>query len=249
MSVSNETAEALGLGPILLSAIIAVGAYLLQFVGATILAHQQHKREKARLRNDNELQRIDYQLGSVYGPMRGRLLSSKSAFTMLVKRWGLFDDIPAFMEAVSKQSDDSPTPLQKDWMLWVEHILQPSNRALCDVILEHAAGFDTMPGFLANIVAHTKEFEVILAKWQNGDLSHMITMLPFDDRINAFVEGEFARLLNRKRVILEAKKQEHNFASESEEELMSGIELHGETRGYDDQELRRPSNPVKMLVI
>ena len=210
-TANDVVSTATGIDPLVLSAIVGVVAYLFQFMGSTYLNHEETKKEKRRLRNEHELSRIDYQLSTVFGPMRGLLLSSKAAFTILVTRWKFGNDVPGFISKVEAPiSTGGPSALQKDWMLWIEHILQPSNRQLCDTILQHSNGFDTIPGFLANVVASTKEFEVILAKWSAGDHSHMNTTVPFDDRINAFVESEFKRLRTRKMAILEAMDVEHS---------------------------------------
>jgi Tfp pilus assembly protein PilO len=240
-TASDVVSTATGIDPLLLSAIVAVVAYLFQFMGSTYLSHEETKKEKRRLRNEHELTRIDYQLSTVFGPMRGLLLSSKAAFTILVTRWKCESDVPGFISKVEAPiSTGSPSALQKDWMLWIEHILQPSNRQLCDAILQHSNGFDTIPGFLANVVASTKEFEVILAKWSAGDHSHMNTTVPFDDRINAFVESEFKRLRTRKMAILEAMDVEHSLPGAQElERDDAGITLTGETRGNADTAMLR----------
>ena len=240
-TANDVVSTATGIDPLVLSAIFGVVAYLFQFMGSTYLSHEETKKEKRRLRNEHELTRIDYQLSTVFGPMRGLLLSSKAAFTILVTRWKCENDVPGFISKVEAPiSTGSPSALQKDWMLWIEHILQPSNRQLCDAILQHSNGFDTIPGFLANVVASTKEFEVILAKWSAGDHSHMNTTVPFDDRINAFVESEFKRLRTRKMAILEAMDVEHSLPGAQElERDDAGITLTGETRGNADTAMLR----------
>ena len=240
-TANDVVSTATGIDPLVLSAIVGVVAYLFQFMGSTYLNHEETKKEKRRLRNEHELSRIDYQLSTVFGPMRGLLLSSKAAFTILVTRWKFGNDVPGFISKVEAPiSTGGPSALQKDWMLWIEHILQPSNRQLCDTILQHSNGFDTIPGFLANVVASTKEFEVILAKWSAGDHSHMNTTVPFDDRINAFVESEFKRLRTRKMAILEAMDVEHSLPGAKElERDDAGIPLTGETRGNADTAMLR----------
>jgi hypothetical protein len=165
--------------------------------------------------------------------MRGLLLSSKAAFTMLVMRWQMQHAVPEFIARVCAPVErDGPSDLQKDWMLWVEHILQPGNRQLCEVMLQHSNGFDHVPSFLANVVANTKEFEVILAKWRAGDMSHMNTTIPFPDAINTFVEHEFRRLRKRKMAILEAMEVEHALGLKDVEEFetSNALELTGEAR-------------------
>ena len=237
-TANDVVSTATGIDPLVLSAIVGVVAYLFQFMGSTYLSHEETKKEKRRLRNEHELTRIDYQLSTVFGPMRGLLLSSKAAFTILVTRWKCENDVPGFISKVEAPiSTGGPSALQKDWMLWIEHILQPSNRQLCDAILQHSNGFDTIPGFLANVVASTKEFEVILAKWSAGDHSHMNTTVPFDDRINAFVESEFKRLRTRKMAILEAMDVEHSLPGARAGARRCGHHAHGRNawqRGHGD---------------
>jgi hypothetical protein len=172
-------------------------------------------------------------------------LSTKAAFTVLVQRWDLAHDVPAFIAAVAAMPvNGKPSALQRDWMLWIEHILQPSNRAMVEIILTHTNGFDSTPAFLANIVAHAGEFDVILVKWKEGDLSHMNASLPFDDRINDFVGREFERLRRRKRGVLEAMEVEHKMDPESME-VDAGIELVGETRGSTNDLLLGRSSAAK----
>ena len=235
----------LGLDPVVASAILAILAYLLQFAGSTIFSYIATQKDRRQLRNTHELERIDFQLGQVFGKLRGLLLTSKAAFSTLIKRWQMEDAVPKFIQLVSTPpADNTPTPIQQDWMLWIEHILQPTNREVCDVVLHHSSGFDTMPGFLANIVAHTKEWEVILAKWKSGDFSHMNTTLPFEDRINDFVFHEYDRLRARKRQILHAMEQVHE--QETTANLWGdddAITLQGERRD-DATKVRVASQPL-----
>lgn len=105
--------------------------------------------------------------------------------------------------------------------------MQPTNRKLEGMELQQASGFDRMPSYLANLVAHCREYEVILTKWRRKDFRHMLPMLTYPDRVNTFVEAEYKRLLQRKFQILEAIEDEH------EHGLMDG---DGDEKGGDGDE-------------
>jgi membrane protein implicated in regulation of membrane protease activity len=58
LEAGDTVSGATGLDPLVLSAILAIVAYLLQFVGNTVLNRVETKKEKLRLRNEHELARI-----------------------------------------------------------------------------------------------------------------------------------------------------------------------------------------------
>ena len=143
-------------GELFFSVIFSIVAYVGQALFFFVSEKRQLKKDKRAARNREALERINMQLGTVFGPMRGLVLTSHSAFTILVERWHSKNDVHAFLSEVVKEvkEGEGPSYLQQDYMLWVEHILQPTNRKLADIILQQASGFDRMPSNLANLVAH-----------------------------------------------------------------------------------------------
>ena len=186
---------------------ILVATFILQYVSNKLIERSQKKADLTRLRNENMLARIDFQLGEVFGPLRAILKATKGSFSNLVSRHTNRDpnnlsaiDIDTMYEKIQENNiDGTLNDVQKDWMLWIRYILQPQNRIMLNIITTKANGFDNhIPNCFIEVMAHITEFEVILVKWENKDFSHMITTIPFNDRVNVYVESEYERLVKKK---------------------------------------------------
>jgi hypothetical protein len=168
------------------------------------------------------LKRIEFQLTEVFGPLRGFLLQTQSAFTLLLKRHKWENDVGGFF-AHLKQTDASTTeqtltPVQRDWIFWLKYILQPANREVANIIMTKSSGFTVMPKFLANLTSHIAEHDVILAKIEEGKYDHLVSTTPWEDRMGAYVHSEYQCILNRKNEILKDMEHEHKTKQKSADE-------------------------------
>ena len=59
---------------------LAIGTYILQFLIDRISKYLSERADFNRLRNKHELERIEWQLGTVFGPMISGLMCSKASF-------------------------------------------------------------------------------------------------------------------------------------------------------------------------
>lgn len=137
------------------------------------------------------------------------------------------------------------SPTQRDYTLWVQHILQPSNRTIVNILTNKANAFDGgIPQCFTDVMAHVQEFNVILKKWELGDYSHMLPSTVFNDGANNFVAAEFDRLRKRKRMILRDLEGEGEgtwgsggLAEGGEERLLLGDDFEKRnSRKYESEE-------------
>ena len=216
--------------PVVQAVLLACLTYISKAVAAWWAEKKEHKKDIQRLRNEHELVRIDFQIREVFGPLRGCLLLAHSVFTALLIRHKLGGheakkDVAEFFKQVNQPvqgGEKGLSPVQKDGILWLKHILQPANIKVRDVIVNKSSGFTVMPKFLANVTAHIAENDVILAKIDSGQYDHLTATLKFRHRMNNFVEKEFNAIQKRKRVMLEAMNQDHSIGQTTAEEYGEG---------------------------
>ena len=100
-----------------------------------------------------------------------------------------------------------------------------------------------------DIMAHIKEFDVIIAKWELGDFTHMNPRVPFNDRINLFVQQEMTRLQTRQRKLLRNLHNDNGTAEsllendETEVKLVGDIRVHPKPE-KDDRPFKNRKNSL-----
>mmetsp|Transcript_37967 Transcript_37967/g.61746 ORF Transcript_37967/g.61746 Transcript_37967/m.61746 type:complete len:270 (-) Transcript_37967:3912-4721(-) len=230
MGNSEEEEDAVSMtSGLLFPVLLTLATWVLQFVAARMLEAQRERVELNKLCNEAELARINWQLKEVYGPLRALLYCMKGSFSEMVRRHtpedremtkeeaGLFRENVCAPPPGQGTPEDKPypgfaglRPEQSDWVLFMVHVLQPCNRKFLDILVNHSNAFDVpVPGYFVDVMAHIKENEVIIKKWELGDYSHMMTRIAFNDRVNIFVEQEYSRLDNRKLKLLKSLDMAH----------------------------------------
>ena len=201
-----------GLDPMVQAVIVACATYIIRTVATYFSDKKQRKADKKRLRNTERLKRIEFQIAEVFGPLRGLILQTQAAFTILLKRHkygfdeGEGKDAKAFFGELMKTdhhtTEETLSPVQRDWIYWLKYILQPANRQMVVIIMGKSAGFNVMPQFLAALTAHIAEHDVILAKIELGRYDHLVSTVPWDNRMGVFVNTEYKNIVERKDEIL-----------------------------------------------
>jgi hypothetical protein len=196
---------------LLVSVVLALLSMFLQFGISKHLEKIQEMSELNRVRNTNNLDRIQWQLGEVFGPIRMICLCTKTAFSALVARHSDNDhtnltdmDTMYMIQRVNEPVvDGNLNAVQKDWILWMNEINQPLNKQVLSIITTKAHAFDRkIPDCFVDLMAHICEFDVIMKKWEDSDFSHMNTTILYPDGIHKYINDEYERLRLQKRNIL-----------------------------------------------
>ncbi|MEP6776670.1 MAG: hypothetical protein ABJA50_13835 [Chloroflexota bacterium] len=154
-----------------------------------------------RLAQRNQrLERVNKQLGDLYGPLYGLLNSETAVFKVFrnVHRPGKH----FFSE------EDPPTEEDLEaWRLWISTVFAPINNRMYELVLSKSDLLveTEMPPCLGDLCAHVVGYHLVLKKWENGDYSERMSLLPFpqeellqyvNDSYNA-LKREQARLLGK----------------------------------------------------
>jgi hypothetical protein len=155
-----------------------------------------------RLAQRNQrLERVNKQLGDFYGPLYGLLDSETAVFKV-------FRSI--YRPGKHFFSDDDP-PTQEDlaaWRLWMTTVFAPVNNRMYELVLAKSDLLieTEMPQCLRDLCAHVVGYHLVMKKWENGDYSERMSLLPFpsdellvyaNDSYNA-LKREQARLLGKR---------------------------------------------------
>jgi hypothetical protein len=154
-----------------------------------------------RLAQRNQrLERINKQLGDFYGPLYG-LINSETA---------VFQVFRSIYRPGKHFFDEEDPPTEEDleaWRLWMTTVFAPINNRMYELVLSKSDLLieTEMPKCLRELCAHVVGYQLVMKKWEGGDYSEQLSVLPFpraeilqyvDDSYNA-LKHEQARLLGK----------------------------------------------------
>lgn len=170
--------------------LLALVGYLATYFNSVRLAQRNQR-----------LERVNKQLGEFYGPMYG-LLDSEAA---------VFNVFRSIYRPGKHFFDDNDPPTQDDleaWRMWMTNVFAPINNRMYELVLSKSDLLveTEMPQCLRNLCSHVVGYHLVMKKWEGGDYSESMSVLPFpQDEIWEYVEKgylslkqEQARLLGKK---------------------------------------------------
>jgi hypothetical protein len=168
--------------PLSITALLAVSGYLATYFYNLKLA----------VRKDR-LERINQQLREFYGPLFALTSAGRMAFTSFMDRYA------------TKEGEPTPAEFEK-FRAWMRDVFMPINTRMLDVITGHADLIeeDEMPQCLLDLCAHVEAYIPLVAQWERGDLSEMLSVIDFPRSIELYaaetyraLKAEQGRLLSR----------------------------------------------------
>jgi len=151
---------------------------------------------------NQRLERVSRQLGELYGPLYG-LTDSETAiwqiFRVRYRPGGHFFD-----EA------DPPTEADLEaWRLWMTTVFAPINNQMYELVLSKSDLLieTETPPCLRDLCAHVVGYQLVMQKWERGDYSENLSLIPFpSDALLKYVvdsyhmlKAEQARLLGKQK--------------------------------------------------
>ena len=129
-----------------------------------------------RLAQRNQrLERVNKQLGELYGPLYGLIDSETAVFTVFrsIYRPGkhFFDD-----------EDDPPSEEDFEaWRMWMTNVFAPINNRMYELVLSKSDLLieTESPQCLRDLCAHVVGYQLVMKKWERGDYSERMSLLPF----------------------------------------------------------------------
>ncbi|HEY5962787.1 MAG TPA: hypothetical protein VIU42_02100 [Xanthobacteraceae bacterium] len=172
---------------LLIAAAGAVGGYALKY-------YHDLQIEKARA----EIKLLSDQIQYLYGPLYALCSSNEAAWNTFVSKYA--SNRVAFF---SKECPPSPTELDA-WRRWTTDVFMPLNRAIVELIIKntHLIEGAKFPDCFSAIVSHVKPYEIVLARWSQGDFSEHTAFSNYPTELNAYVSETFAQLKQRQTKLL-----------------------------------------------
>lgn len=163
-------------------AVTITGAFAL--IGYAVTYRNNLKIEQIKGRLD----RVNRQLGELYGPLLALVSGGSQARAAFLKRYrpgkrGFWVEAPSEEEA-------------EVWRLWMKEVFMPLNLEIERIIVQNADLLDTdhMPQPFLSLVAHVEAYRTVLKRWEQNDFSEHLSLLPFPKGLRIHVEDEFSRL-------------------------------------------------------
>ena len=144
---------------------LAFAGYLFTYINNRRLSQRQE-----------QLQRVNRQLSELYGPLFALSEASNQVFEEFKQRYSRPGGASFFEDSTPPTETDL-----KEWRLWVTTIFMPKNRRLYDLITSKADLLieDFMPPSLLQFCAHVTGYELTLKRWEQGDFSEHLSIIPY----------------------------------------------------------------------
>jgi hypothetical protein len=152
-----------------------------------LLTHRSNLRVDQRRAR---LARVNEQLSEFYGPLFALSRSGEVAWRAFRSRYRPSEPF---------WSVDSPASAEElaEFRRWMTQVFMPNNRLMRKVIVGRADLLDEheMPEVLVALLAHVASYEVVLGRWEDGDVSQHRAIVDFPgDDFAAYTADAFRRL-------------------------------------------------------
>ncbi|CAL8467388.1 g6925 [Coccomyxa elongata] len=151
-----------------------------------------------------QIERVNEQVRSLYGPLLACVTASKSAFEAMVRQHSPDGTSKTFVELIREHPEGREGQIYRQWM---KEVLQPLNEKAADIIVRHADLLQSarMEPLLLQLVAHVSAYRVILKRWEAGDLDEW-SAITYPDKLHEYVTEEFRRIKKRQADLLGIKE-------------------------------------------
>lgn len=175
-----------------------------------------HRNDVRRDQRQALLDRVNRQLGELYGPLLALVTATDSAWNAYMSRYrpggslrepGMVTDrsdvVPGPRLAAWPPPNVNPqrAPTAGEgvtWRLWIREVFMPLNLRMEEVIITKADLLegDAMPVPFLDLVAHVESYRTVLKRWDEGDYSEQFALLLFPATLRGHVTEQF-QLLKR----------------------------------------------------
>lgn len=158
---------------------LALAGYLATYLNNVRLSQRQDR-----------LARVNRQLSELYGPLFALVQSSLQIYNEFSRRH--VRDVP-------------PTQEQKrEYQLWYTTVFMPTNRRMYELVLSKADLLieQDMPPVLLQLCAHVAGYEITARRWESGDYSEHLSVIPFPEVLVQYAQESFRSLKQEQRELI-----------------------------------------------
>jgi hypothetical protein len=165
-------------------------ALMVAIVAAIVAAVLKWAVDLWTARRKDRLERIDRQLGNLYGPLYALVRTGDAAWKEFRARYRPGQSY--------WHSEPPPTPEEAEaWRLWMLEVFMPLNLRIEELIVGNAdlLDEDDMPQCFLDLCAHVAAYKVIVQRWEKQDYSEPVGPIKFPGRaLLGYVERRFRQL-------------------------------------------------------
>ncbi|KAK9816448.1 hypothetical protein WJX72_000464 [[Myrmecia] bisecta] len=172
--------------------VLGLGGYLFTYYNTKIT-----EERKA------QIERVNLQVKSLYGPLLACVTASKSAFDAMVTQHSPNRSVADFMNAARLNPNG---PEGQTYRQWMKEVLQPLNEKAANIVTSNADLLEasSMEPLLLQLVAHVSAYKVILSRWEQGDSAEW-SAISYPDKLLEYCEREFKQIKARQAFLLGIK--------------------------------------------
>jgi hypothetical protein len=145
-------------------------------------------------RRSETLDRLNRQLGTLYGPVRMLRYAGETAFATFKKKY--FPDRPElFWKGIEPSDEDYAA-----WRVWLKFTLMPINKQIERLLLENGDLIEgrEIPQPVLDYLAHVSALDAVIAQWDQGNLKDFKSGIRYPTEFNDHVEKTYKLLLRRR---------------------------------------------------
>lgn len=138
----------------------------------------------------SRLERINRQLGELYGPLYALAYSTTTTFIAFRAKYR-----PTYKSYFDKNSPPNDEEL-KIWRLWMSTVFMPNNLRMYELVLAKADLLieENLPPCLLDLGAHVAAYKAVMKKWEEGNFSEHTSLIKFPSALRDYAKKSFLDL-------------------------------------------------------
>lgn len=173
--------------------LLAVGGYMFTYYNS-----------KVNKEREEQIDRVNAQLRSLYGPLLACITTSQSAFASMLKQHSPDGSREALVAAIH---EDPGCQEGEAYRRWMTEVLQPLNERVAEVVIKNADLLEShsMEPLLLQLVAHVSAYRVIIKRWEEGHIEEW-SQISFPDRLLPWAQLEFSKMKDKQAILLGVRR-------------------------------------------
>ncbi|HTI08084.1 MAG TPA: hypothetical protein VL832_05995 [Puia sp.] len=158
---------------------------LLAFIGYLV----KYFNDLALARRKDKLDRINKQLGDLYGPLYSLLKSNEQAWASFRKT---YKPGGAYFDPLNPPNDEQLAA----WRHYMKVVFMPANEKIYDVIVSKSDLLieNDMPACLLKLISHIVVYKAVIKNWELGKIEENTSIINFPDDAREYVYASFEKL-------------------------------------------------------
>ena len=209
--------------------IAIVSSILLALVGYLFTyLHRKQIDERA-----SQLERVNLQLGKLYGPLYAEILAGEAAWDAFSENYWPVHGKEGYFIPDENLSEEEIFKRR----IWREEVFHPKNIRIENIIMENIDLLDSyqFPEVFTKLMAHVAGYKAVIRQWAENDFSEFTSVCgyPYSGLIE-LVEPRYYQLRSQQEYLIKGLKQNPTLSPLEEKKLVDFIEKDRSTTSERD---------------